>query len=312
MRRAGLGLSRRRPPSASAAEQGNGEGGASRRMGRLSTVPARGPRADLAAFGHRARAGLQTEARKSSSMGRPSPSTSSSPAAAWRGWAWARAGPACFANDFDPMKAATYRANFGERRTCIEGDVWALAAADLPGHADLAWASSPCQDLSLAGAPGRAGRRPLLGLLGLLAADAGPGRRGPRARAPSSSRTSPACSPRTAARDFAAVWRGAGRPRLPLRRAGDRRGGASCRSRGRACSSSPPASRRRRPGRRQPFHTRAVAPAAAGLPAALQARWIWWRLPAPPRAQHRPRRSARARRGGRLAHAGADRRAGWS
>ena len=61
-----------------------------------------------------------------------------------------------FANDFDPVKAATYRANFADADAHLYvGDVWKLDAADLPGRADLAWASSPCQDLSLAG--GRAG-----------------------------------------------------------------------------------------------------------------------------------------------------------
>ena len=59
-----------------------------------------------------------------------------------------------FANDFDPVKARAYRANFGGE-DLKEGDVWALTADDLPGRADLAWASSPCQDFSLAG--GRAG-----------------------------------------------------------------------------------------------------------------------------------------------------------
>ena len=59
-----------------------------------------------------------------------------------------------FANDFDPVKAATYRANFG-RDDFREGDIFDLGANDLPGIADLAWASSPCQDFSLAG--GRAG-----------------------------------------------------------------------------------------------------------------------------------------------------------
>jgi DNA (cytosine-5)-methyltransferase 1 len=54
-----------------------------------------------------------------------------------------------FANDLDPMKCATYRANFPD--VCIEqGDVWNLAPATLP-TANLAWASFPCQDLSLAG-----------------------------------------------------------------------------------------------------------------------------------------------------------------
>ncbi len=58
-----------------------------------------------------------------------------------------------FANDVDPAKARAYRANFDDGRL-VEADVWSLGAADLPGRADLAWASSPCQDLSLAGLRG--------------------------------------------------------------------------------------------------------------------------------------------------------------
>lgn len=54
-----------------------------------------------------------------------------------------------FANDLDPMKCAAYRANFPDVRI-EQGDVWNLAPASLPA-ADLAWASFPCQDLSLAG-----------------------------------------------------------------------------------------------------------------------------------------------------------------
>ncbi len=55
-----------------------------------------------------------------------------------------------FANDFDPMKAATYSANWGgDHLVC--GDVRAVLVSALPGKADLAWASFPCQDLSLAG-----------------------------------------------------------------------------------------------------------------------------------------------------------------
>lgn len=61
-----------------------------------------------------------------------------------------------FANDFDAVKAATYRQNFRDAEEHFrQGDVWELEANDLPGRADLAWASSPCQDFSLAG--GRAG-----------------------------------------------------------------------------------------------------------------------------------------------------------
>jgi DNA (cytosine-5)-methyltransferase 1 len=66
------------------------------------------------------------------------------------GWACA------FANDFDPVKAATYRSNFADAAQHLhEGDVWRIEPEQLPGQADLAWASSPCQDFSLAG--GRAG-----------------------------------------------------------------------------------------------------------------------------------------------------------
>jgi DNA (cytosine-5)-methyltransferase 1 len=75
-----------------------------------------------------------------------------------------------FANDFDPGKAAAYSANFGaEHLVCA--DIHRLTAADLPGRADLAWASSPCQDFSLAGArAGLAGGRSsaLLGFLRLI------------------------------------------------------------------------------------------------------------------------------------------------
>jgi len=59
-----------------------------------------------------------------------------------------------FANDVDPMKRAAYGANFGLAHHRA-GDIHALTLEDLPaGTADLAWASSPCQDLSLAGARG--------------------------------------------------------------------------------------------------------------------------------------------------------------
>ncbi len=55
-----------------------------------------------------------------------------------------------FANDFDPKKAATYSANWGDDDLFV-GDVATVSTRQLPGQADLAWASFPCQDLSLAG-----------------------------------------------------------------------------------------------------------------------------------------------------------------
>lgn len=57
-----------------------------------------------------------------------------------------------FANDNDAKKCAVYRTNFGEEHL-IEADVASLNAAELP-TANLAWASFPCQDLSLAGGRG--------------------------------------------------------------------------------------------------------------------------------------------------------------
>lgn len=55
-----------------------------------------------------------------------------------------------FANDFDEKKCATYAKNWGGGEL-VYGDVRGLKSKDLAGHANLAWASFPCQDLSLAG-----------------------------------------------------------------------------------------------------------------------------------------------------------------
>jgi DNA (cytosine-5)-methyltransferase 1 len=57
-----------------------------------------------------------------------------------------------FANDIDPAKAAAYRAAFPPGEDMHQGDIWKLTPSKLPGKAALAWASFPCQDLSLAGA----------------------------------------------------------------------------------------------------------------------------------------------------------------
>jgi DNA (cytosine-5)-methyltransferase 1 len=56
-----------------------------------------------------------------------------------------------FANDFDAMKVAAYVRNYGDADIKLE-DVAKLTMDDLPARSsDLAWASFPCQDLSLAG-----------------------------------------------------------------------------------------------------------------------------------------------------------------
>ena len=49
-----------------------------------------------------------------------------------------------FANDIDPKKARSYTANFGDREIVVD-DVATLTTADLPGVADLVWASPPAR-----------------------------------------------------------------------------------------------------------------------------------------------------------------------
>jgi len=191
------------------------------------------------------------------------------------GWACA------FANDFDPVKAATYRANFpGAEAHFREGDVWQLQAADLPGRADLAWASSPCQDFSLAGA--RAGlqggrssaffgfwrlmetldaarRAPRLivieNVVGLLTSHGGADfaalgaalvTRGYRFGALEIDAAS--VLPQSRPRVFVVAAR-----EVPAGLTGD-----------------------------SPFHTRAVKAAHAALPSEVAAHWVWWRLAQPP------------------------------
>ena len=184
-----------------------------------------------------------------------------------------------FANDFDPMKARAYRDNFGADHL-HEGDVWAVHPHDLPGCADLAWASSPCQDLSLAG--GRAGlsggrSSAFFGFWWLMEALAGQDR-----------------APRVVVienvsglfnshggRDFEAVC-------AVLAGAGYRFGALEIDASAYVAQSrvrcviiatredpSPCAGR--------PSPSRAVADAKARLPAALQAQWVDWAFTPPPR-----------------------------
>ena len=186
-----------------------------------------------------------------------------------------------YANDFDPVKAATYRANHaGAESHFRQGDVWAVQPGDLPGRADLAWASSPCQDFSLAGARagltgGRSGaffgfwrliealnaqdRAPrvivienVVGLLtshggkdfeALCAALAGQGYRF------------------GALEIDAAAFTPQSRPRVFV-----------------IATREPAGARTGRCG----FHSKAVVEAHDRLPDALKAAWVWWRLPAPP------------------------------
>jgi DNA (cytosine-5)-methyltransferase 1 len=186
-----------------------------------------------------------------------------------------------FANDFDPVKAATYRANFPDAAGHFhEGDVWKLSAGDLPGRADLAWASSPCQDFSLAGArAGLAGGRSsaFFGFWRLIEGLVGDGS-GPRCiviENVSGLLTS------HGGRDFAALGEALAAQGYSFGALEIDAAGFLPQSRPRvfvvATREAPPATL----VGESPFHTRAVKAAAAGLPKALADRWIWWRAAAP-------------------------------
>lgn len=65
-----------------------------------------------------------------------------------------------FANEWSESKAESYRANFGPSPELVVKDIAKLNARDLPNFASMAWASFPCQDVSLAGnGDGLAGER---------------------------------------------------------------------------------------------------------------------------------------------------------
>ena len=187
-----------------------------------------------------------------------------------------------FANDFDPRKTAVYRDNFGGD-DLAEGDVWAVGPDQLPGRADLAWASSPCQDLSLAGRrAGLGGARSsaFWGFWRLIEALAAEG------RAPRAVVIENVVGLLTShgGADFAALC-GA------LARAGYRFGALEMdaalftpQSRPRmflvAVRTASPDAARAQPA--LPFHTGRVVEAYARLPDDLKACWQWWRASPPP------------------------------
>jgi DNA (cytosine-5)-methyltransferase 1 len=185
-----------------------------------------------------------------------------------------------FANDFDPLKVATYAANFPDAAGHLHGgDVWALSAADLPGEADLAWASSPCQDFSLAG--GRAGLNGgrSSAFYGFWRLIQGLDKEGRAPRAIVLENVGGLLTSHGGG-DLAAVCDAlAGR--------GYRFGILEI-----DAATVAPQSRvrvfiiaaRDAPAALQgpsPFHSRAVHAAYSRLPASLQAAWVWWRLEAP-------------------------------
>jgi DNA (cytosine-5)-methyltransferase 1 len=188
-----------------------------------------------------------------------------------------------FANDFDPRKGAAYADNWGGDHLAV-GDVWQVSADQLPGRADLAWASSPCQDVSMAGKRaglsgarssafwgfwrliedlGRQGRAPrtvvLENVVGLLNSRGG-------------GDFTALCE--TLARQGwrfgavevdAAMFTPQSRPRMFL-----------------VLTREPPPPGLTLPGPATPFHGRRVVEAQARLPQAVRTGWVWWRLAAPP------------------------------
>ena len=189
-----------------------------------------------------------------------------------------------FANDFSRRKAAAYRRNWpGGKLRCA--DVREVATADLPGCADLVWASFPCQDLSLAGGgAGLGGPRsstfwPFWSLMKGLAAEG---------RAPGIVVLENVCGTLTSheGKDFAAI--------CEAMRDGGYRFGALIVDAALFVPQSRPrlfvvAVREdaRLPaglvggGPRGPFHPRALENACRRLPAAARNRWIWWGAEAP-------------------------------
>lgn len=189
------------------------------------------------------------------------------------------------ANDIDRKKADAYSRNWGpEHLLC--GDVSDLATADLPGYADLAWASFPCQDLSLAGSgAGLDGERsgtfwPFWRLMLKLREES---------RGPSMIALENVCGTLTShgGKDFETICRafvdggyrfGAlvvdaalfvpqSRPRLLVVAVADN-------------AAVPDAIVDERAG--GTFHTRSLRSAFDRLPSAVQDMWIWWKLPVPP------------------------------
>lgn len=191
-----------------------------------------------------------------------------------------------FANDFDQKKAASYRANFDGAPELRVEDIAKLTTRDLPGRADLAWASFPCQDLSLAGngkglkgersgtfwafwrlmqGLAKEGRAPkiicLENVYGLLTSHGGQDFRAIcEALADGGYRVG-------ALLIDAALFVPQSRLRLfivAVRRDVDIPD---------ACVLPEPKAQ---------FHPQALTAAQSALPQRLQANWLWWRLPAPP------------------------------
>jgi DNA (cytosine-5)-methyltransferase 1 len=192
-----------------------------------------------------------------------------------------------FANEFDVKKTAIYKKYWAAPDVLKIGDIGKLTSADIPGKADLAWASFPCQDLSLAGAgAGLDGERsgtfwPFWRLMRTLI-EAG--------RAPSIIVLENVCGALTShgGKDFAAIC-------LSFAKAGYRFGALIV-----DAAHFVPQSRPRLfiiglrnnvalpaglasddPMRLSPWRPRGLLNAFEKLPPSVREKWIWWNLPTP-------------------------------
>lgn len=186
------------------------------------------------------------------------------------------------ANDIDAAKARAFRANHPDA-PLIHDDIWNLTSERIPGAPDLCWASSPCQDVSLAGARGglkarrsgafwgfwklmqaldTEGRAPrvivLENVVGLLTSGEGQDFAAVCGAMAEAGYTVGALEidaglwlPQSRPRLFIVAMRGAEGPRLAA-----------------------PAA---------PFHSSRLIAAWERLPETVKANWAWWRLAAPPR-----------------------------
>lgn len=190
-----------------------------------------------------------------------------------------------FANDNDPKKAAAYRNNFkdSEPHLAVQ-DVGEVETDDLIGRPTLAWASFPCQDLSLAGnyegirgarsgvfwpfwklmlGLQREGRQPPLivleNVVGLLTSNRGKDFKELIGRVT-------AAGYRAGALVIdAAYFLPQSRPRLFI-----------------VCAQGEIPQRLLSSHAGLPWHPRALSEAVHSWPAGLRESWAWWRLPASP------------------------------
>lgn len=186
-----------------------------------------------------------------------------------------------FANDIDRQKVAQYSAVFGAREI-VEGDVGALDASALPRGADLAWASFPCQDLSLAGARGGLSAPRSGAFWGFWRTIEALGDDAPKVIA---LENVAGLLTSHAGADFAALV-------SVLCGAGYRVGALTIDASSFLPQSRPRvfivATRGAVPGALQSqdpgaFHSTALVEGARALPPEAKRAWVWWRLPEPPR-----------------------------